>query len=88
MILNDFKEFKMLPGGPGGDSPGDPPEDPPGDPPELGRFKAFLFHDFGPGGRGPPGSNPGVSWGSPGDRGLLGSPGGLLDVGALQRWDT
>ena len=38
----------MLPGGGG---------DPPGDPPELGRFKAFLFFDFGPGGRGPSGSN-------------------------------
>ena len=48
----------MLPGGPGGDPPQDPPEDPPGDPPgELGRFKAFLFYDVGPGGRGPSGFN-------------------------------
>ena len=30
---------------------------PRGIPRELGRFKAFLFYDFGPGGRGPSGSN-------------------------------
>ena len=57
-------------------TPPDPPH--PSLTPELGRFKAFRFYHFGPGGRGPSGSNLARKSGIWGLLGSVGASWGLL----------